>query len=168
MFNVENIIKILPTGKKFHDSNGLVMIPQGYHEGGDDNMSSIDAYVSTKNQPDFEYKYDKEFYGVEKKPSELNKEKWDSIRRGNKNSVQITRNDVIKLRDLVSRFHKRKLSNYLVVVDDKKNYQLITIKDKDRYKIPDSAIIGDLPYLSDVFINKKQVDDRRYIEKLNK
>lgn len=169
MFNVDRIVKIIPTGKKFHDSNGLVMIPAGYHEGGDDNMSSVDAYVSTKNQPDFEYKYDKEFRGAEMQPDDVNKAKWNSIRRGNKNRKKITANDVIKLRDLASKFHKKSIGNYLIVIDDKDNFQLITIKDRERYNIPDTAIVGDLPYLYDSLVGKKRpVDDRKYKQKLDK
>lgn len=169
LFRVDKITKVLPIGKKFHDSNGLVMIPPGYHEGGDDNMSSIDAYVSTKTQPDFEYKYDKDFHGAEKSPHEQQKLRWDSIRRGNKNKKRIGPDEVIKLRNLVTKFHKKSIGNYLIAIDDKDNFQLITIKDRERYNIPDTAIVGDLPYLYDSLVGKKQpVDDRKYKQKLDK
>lgn len=169
LFRIDKITKVLPIGKKFHDSNGLVMIPAGYHEGGDDNMSSIDAYVSTKTQPDFEYKYDKGFYDDKMQPDDINKAKWDSIRKGNKNRKQITPNEVIKLRNLVTKFHKKSVGNYLVVIDDKNNFQLISTKDREKYKIPDTAIVGDLPYLYDSLVGKKQpVDDRKYKQKLDK
>jgi len=169
LFRIDKITKILPIGKKFHDSNGLVMIPAGYHEGGDDAMSSIDAYVSTKTQPDFKYKYDKDFYGVEKSPDDLQKLRWDSIRSGNKNRKRISTNEVIKLRNLATKFHKKSIGNYLVVIDNINNFQLITRKDKEKHNIPDTAIVGDLPYLYDSLIGKKQpIDDRKYKQKFDK
>lgn len=169
MFRVDKISKILPIGKKFHDSNGLVMIPSGYHEGGDDDMSSIIAYVSTKKEPDFTYKYDKDFYGDLDTTKDSRVKKWDSIRRGNKNSRNLNTDDVIKLKDLATKFYKKKMGNYIVVIDDLKNYHLVTSNDISKFNIPDSAIIGDLPYLYDKYIGSKSgVDDRNYKNKLDK
>jgi len=169
MFRLDKIEKIFPTGKKFNDSNGLVMIPAGYHEGGDKDMSSITAYVSTKNQPDFEYKYDKEFHGDEKTKNDLTKEKWDSIRRGNKAKRKITANDVVKLRDIASNVYKKSRGSFLVVIDDKNNFQLIPAGDKDKKNIPDAAIIGTLSYLYDSLVkNNTPVNDKFFRDKLDK
>lgn len=152
MFRLDKISKVYPIGKKFNDVNGLVMIPAGYHEGGDDDMSTIIAYVSTKTQPDFEYKYDKDFYGNEKKKSEITMQKWDSIRRGNKNNRKINAQDVIKLKDIASNVYKKGINSFLVVIDDKKNYQLVSVVDKDKKNIPDSAIVGSLANLYDTLV----------------
>ena len=149
MFRVDKISKILPIGKKFHDSNGNVMIPAGYHEGGDDNMTSIEAYVSTKTKPDFEYRYDKTAPPADTTGQES---KWDSIRKGNKNRKKITSNDVIKLRDLASKFHKKSLSNYVVVIDDRNNFQLVTANEVKTKNIPETAIVGSLSYLYDSIV----------------
>lgn len=162
MFRLDKISKIYPIGKKFHDSNGLVMIPAGYHEGADKDMSSIDAYVSTKKEPDFEYKYDKEFYGQELSKTDVNKLRWDSIRRGNKNNRKITATDVVKLRDIASNVYKKGHGNFLVVIDDKNNYQLITTTDKDKKNIPDTAIVGSLPYLYDTLVKKNTPADNKF------
>ena len=122
MFRVDKISKIYPTGVKFHDENGLVKIPAGYHEGGDDDMTSIEAYVSTKTEPDYKEKYDSEFQGDVKSKTEQLKIKWDSIRRGNRNSRKMTADDVIKLRDIASRVFKKKHGNLVVAIDDRNNY----------------------------------------------
>ncbi len=169
LFRVDKISRVLPIGKKFVDSNGLVMIPAGYHEGGDDNMSSIDAYVSTKKEPDFDYKYDKEFYGApESTPQDVKKAKWQSIRMGNKNKKQITANDITKLSDLANRFYKKKRSNFLVVVDDKNNYQLVTPAQIETAKktygieIPDQAILGTLSNLYDRIVRANVPADNKF------
>jgi hypothetical protein len=162
MFDLSKITKMYPTGKKFNDSNGLPMIPAGYHEGGDDDMTSIIAYVSTKNEPQFDYKYDKEKQIDMIPKKDRNKEKWDSIRRGNKNSREITANDIIKLRDIASRVHKKAHGNYLVVIDDKNNFQLIQSKDKEKQNIPDIAVVGSLPYLYDNIVKKNAPPDDKF------
>ncbi len=166
MFRVDKISKILPIGKKFHDSNGLVMIPAGYHEGGDDDMVSIEAYVSTRTKPDVDIKYDKTT------PSTGMPDKdamWDSVRRGNKNKKKITSNDVIKLRDIASKFHKKGLSRYVVVIDDKNNFQLATANEIKRYGVPETAIVGSLPYLYDSIVKgNAPADDSFFNDMKNK
>lgn len=169
MFRVDKISKLYPIGKKFNDENGLVLIPAGYHEGNDDDMVSIDAYVSTKTEPDFEYKYDKEFRGDVKSRTDQLKAKWDSIRRGNKNTRKITADDVVKLRDIASRVFKKKHGSLIVTIDDRNNFQLVSLVDKDKQNIPDSAIVGSLPQLYDSLVNvsKKPDDDAFFKSKLS-
>lgn len=164
MFRLDKISKVYPIGKKFNDSNGLVMIPAGYHEGGDDDMSSIIAYVSTKSEPDFEYKYDKEFYGDKLKKSDIAKEKWDSIRAGNKNSRKITAQDVTKLKNIASNVYKKGIGSFYVVIDNKKNYQLIYAKDKDKQNIPDNAIVGSLSNLYDTLVKNNAATDNKFFD----
>lgn len=159
MFRLDKIQKVYPTGKKFEDVNGLVMIPAGYHEGGDDDMTNVIAYVSTKKEPDFDYKYDKEVHGNVISKTEQNKAKWDSIRRGNKNSKKITRDDVRKLSDIASNVLKKGKGSFSVVIDDKQNYQLVTPKDIEKQNIPDSAVVGGLANLYDTFYNTNKHDN---------
>ena len=145
------------------------MIPAGYHEGGDDDMTSIIAYVSTKTEPDFDYKYDKEQQPDVISRTDRDKVKWDSIRRGNKNKKQITANDVVKLRDIASRVQKTAHGSYLVVIDDKNNFQLMLTKNKDKQNIPDQAIVGSLPYLYDSLVKKNApADDKFFNDVKNK
>jgi hypothetical protein len=162
MFNLDKISKVYPTGKKFNDSRGGPMIPAGYHEGGDDNMTSIIAYVSTKDEPDFDYKYKKDVEIDKISKGDRDKAKWDSIRRGNKNAVKITADDVVKLRDVASRVQKTAHGSYLVVIDDKNNFQLMLAKDKDKQNIPDIAIVGSLPYLYDSLVKKNTSADTKF------
>lgn len=169
MFRVDKITKAYPIGKRFHDENNLVMIPSGYHEGGDDDMAEVIAYVSTKKEPDFDYKYDKEFTGQATSRRDLRKQKWDSIRRGNKEKKKITADDVKKLRDIASNVYKKNRGNLLVVIDDKNNFQLIDIKDKEREQIPDTAIVGGLPNLYDTLVKgTAPADDKFFKNTLNK
>jgi len=159
MFRVDRISSVYPIGKKFNDSNGLPMIPPGYHEGGDDDMTSVIASVSTKTEPDFDMKYDRDLEVDKVSRGDLDKEKWDSIRRGNKNKKQITADDVVKLRDVASRVQKTAHGSYLVVIDDKNDFQLMLAKDKDKQNIPDIAIVGSLPYLYDSLVKKNAPPD---------
>lgn len=162
MLRLDKISKIYPTGKKFIDSNGLVMIPAGYHEGGDDDMTSIISYVSTKKEPDFNYKYDKEPSGDNLKRTDISKLKWDSIRRGNKNAKKITSQDITKLSNIASNVLKKSKGSQLVVIDDKNNFQLISIADKERQNIPDSAIVGGLANLYDTLVKQNATPDQKF------
>jgi hypothetical protein len=163
LFRLDKISKVYPIGRKFDDENGNVMIPAGYHEGGDANMTSIKAFVSTKKQPDLDYKYDKEFTGDIQTKKQTIAQKWDSIRKGNSNSKKITASDVTKLGDIVSRILKKKKSDYLVAIDDRGNFRLITGNEKQKNNIPDTAIVGGLSHLYDTLVNQnKSADDTFY------
>ncbi len=168
MFRLDKISKIYPIGKKFNDSRGGPLIPAGYHEGGDDDMVSIDAYVSTKDEPDFEYRYKKDFEGDIKSRTDQRKAKWDSIRRGNRNSRKITADDVVKLRDIASRVFKKAHGSLLVTIDDRDNFQLVSVKDSEKQNIPDIAVVGSLPQLYDSLVNaNKTPDDGFFKSKLS-
>jgi len=155
LFRLDRISKVYPTGKKFHDENGLVMIPSGYHEGGDDDMINIIAYVSTKKEPDFEYKYDKGFYDKNIPKTDVLKQKWNSIRRGNKYKKKITANDVIKLSNIASNVYKKNKNKFLIAIDDKNDFHLINVEDKEKHEIPDIAIVGNLSDLFNSLVKKE-------------
>ena len=168
MFDISKISHVYPIGKKFNDSRGGPMIPAGYHEGGDDDMTSVIAYVSTKDEPDFDYKYKKDVEIDKISKTDRNKAKWDSIRRGNKNTKKITADDVVKLKDIASRIQKTAHSSYLVVIDDKNDFQLMLAKYRDKQNIPDIAIVGSLPYLYDTLVKgSAPADDTFFKNKLN-
>jgi len=169
LFDVAKITKAYPIGKKFNDSNGKPMIPAGYHEGGDDAMTSIIAYVSKSDDFQAPQKIDREFSGETSPRAESYKQKWDSIRNGNKNNRKITSDDVAKLSDLATRVYKTKKGSYLVVIDDKNNFQLMLVKDKDKQNIPDTAIVGSLPYLYDSLVKgNAPADDKFFNDMKNK
>lgn len=162
MFRMDKIQKIYPTGKKFIDSNGLVMIPLGYHEGGDDGMTNIIAYVSTKKEPDFDYKYDKTQQGDTLNKNQVATAKWDSIRRGNNQSRKINSDDIVKLSNIASNVYKKGKGTFTVVIDDKKNYQLVTNKDIESKNIPDTAIVGGLANLYDTIVKKNVEPENKF------
>jgi hypothetical protein len=164
MFRVDKISQILPIGRKFVDSNGNVMIPSGYREGDDDNMTSIIAYVSTDREP--EEKITHAFDAAVGEPEQTSGINWNSIARGNKNRRKITKYDVETLSRLATKFHKRSKGNYVVVIDDKNQFQLLTQNQlnssaKKGITIPDNAIVGRLSNLYDTLVRGKNepVDD---------
>ena len=164
MFRVDKISQIYPTGVKFNDERGGPLIPAGYHEGGDDDMSTVLAYVSTKDEPDVDYKFDREreITGDVKTDKERTEAKWNSIKRGNGYAHKISAEDVIKLRDLASRVVKKKHSNFLVAVDERGGYHLITPKQKEAHQVPESAILGSLPHLYDSVVNANKTPDSTF------
>jgi len=164
MFRLDRISKVYPIGKKFNDSNGLPMIPPGYHEGGDKDMVDIYASISTKTEPDFDMTYDKDQEIDKVSRADRDKEKWDSIRRGNKNKKEITADDVVKLRDVASRVQKTAHGKYLVVIDDMNNFLLMLAKDREKQNIPDQAIVGSLPYLYDSLVKKDAPTDDKFFD----
>jgi hypothetical protein len=168
MFRLDKISKMYPTGKKFHDENGNVKIPAGYHEGGDDDMASIKAYVSTKTEPDIDVKYDRERAVEPVSTTDKMKQKWDAIRKGYTRNYNVTSEDIVKLRDIASRVYKKGHGNFLVAIDSGNNLHLITPEQKQKQNIPDTAVYGSLPYLYDSLVNaSKTPDDRFFKNKLS-
>ncbi len=168
MFRVDKISKIYPTGVKFNDERGGPLIPAGYHEGGDDDMVGQPiAFVSTKDEPDVDFKFDRERQYKDDDVRTTDQQiqaKWDSIKRGNRTAHKISAEDVIKLRDLASRVIKKKHSNFMVAVDERGSYHLITPKQKETHQIPDVAILGSLPHLYDSVVNANKTPDSTFFK----
>jgi len=88
-------------------------------------MVSIIAYVSTKTQPEKNSRhYDLNQQNIISR-TDRNKERWDSIRRGNKNSRKITADDVTNLVHLATKVQKTAKGKYLVVINDRKEFMLM-------------------------------------------
>ena len=152
LFRLDKISHVFPIGRKFNNSDGSPMIPPDYNEGADKDMSKVEYWVSTSNEPKY-VKRHPAFSGDTLSKADVKKEKWDSIRAGNKNNAKITADDVRKLNTLASHVQKTSRGKYLVVVDDKNNFQLMLAKDKDKQQIPDIAIVDTLPHLIDSLLN---------------
>lgn len=166
MFRLDKISKVYPTGKRFNDSKGGPMIPAGYREGSDADMTSIIAYISTKDTPDFEYEFGKERV-VDKVPRvDRDKAKWDGIRRGYADRVKVTPQDITKLSDIASNVLKKGKGSFLVAVDDKENFQLITPKQRDDNKIPDVAIVGGLANLYDTMVKANAPTNKAFFDNI--
>jgi len=155
MFRLDRIEKIYPTGRKFNNPDGTVKIPPEYKEGSDKNMTSIIAYVSSKTEPDFVPK--------EVIPTTGEKRtKWTNFNRGNRNNRKITANDVAKLRDIASRIYKKKLGSFLVAINNNDEFELIDVRDKD--KVPELAIVGNLPNLYSTLVKTNVPADNKFFD----
>jgi hypothetical protein len=160
MFRLDKIEKIYPTGKKFHKSDGTVMIPPDYKEGSDADMSSIIAWVSSKTEPETVKRE------VEPAVAGQKRTKWDNFSRGNKNNRKIEAGDVVKLRDIASRIYKKAIGNFIVVINNNNEFDIIEVKDKT--KVPTEAIVGNLPNLYDTLVKKNApVNDKFFKDKSN-
>jgi len=166
MFSLDKISHVYPIGTRFNNKDGSVMTPPDYHEGGDKDMSDIKYYVSTSNQSDYVgYHAGQPHTGGTMTRADLNKEKWDSVRAGNKNKIKITADDVRKLNRLATHVQKTARGKYLVVINDKNEFQLMLAKDKDKQNIPDVAIIDTLPHLIDSLVDTSAPVDTGFINK---
>ena len=144
LFRLDKIEKLYPTGKKFNNSDGSVMIPPKYKEGSDANMTSIIAYVSTSTEPIEPPEV------TSPEAVKIKTNKWDNFIRGNKNNRKINADDVVKLRDIASRIYKEKIGSFLVVINNNNDFEIVNIKNKD--KVPENAIIGGLANLYDTLV----------------
>jgi len=141
MFRLDKISSSYPTGKKFNNRDGTVMIPPKYSEGSDANMSGIIAYVSTKTEPEF----------VPRTPAERPEVgRWKRFANANIEHRKITADDVVKLYDVAKRVYKKSAGKYLVVINDNDEYELIDTSQKNY--IPPKAIVGNLPNLYDTLV----------------
>ena len=167
LFRVDKISKVYPIGKKFHDSEGNVMIPPGYRADSDKNIDVTSGhFVSRLKQPEINYLPSKYQGTPDKTRYDLIQQKWNSIRNGDKNRRKITPNDVNKLRHIASNVYKKNRGSFYVVIDNKNNFQLMQIKDKEKQGIPDKAIVGTLTHLYDTMVNPVQ-SDKLYRDNLN-
>jgi len=156
LFRLDKIERIYPIGKNFVDNNNNVLVPPKYNEGGDKDMKSIIAFVSTKDKPPI----DREEPVTKLEPEET---KWDRFENADKERRKIIDSDVIKLRDIASRVYKKRHSDFLVAINNKNEYELVNIRNKD--KIPEKAVVGSLPYLYAEYVKKEPTDNKFYEKK---
>lgn len=141
LFRVDKISHMYPIGKKFNDENGNVIIPPKYREGADEQMGGgIIAYVSTKTT------------GIEppaaqKQPSAFDAQanKFKRFYNANAKNRNITAADVQKLVDITKRVMKKSINNFLVVINNKNEFEAQPITYKDKF--PPEAIVGNLSSL---------------------
>jgi hypothetical protein len=143
MFRLDKISSSYPTGKKFNNADGTVMIPPKYKEGSDANMSNIIAYVSTKKEPEF----------VPRTPTTRpDGGRFKRFANANKEHRKITPDDVMKLYDIAKRVYKKSAGKYLVVINDNDEYELLDANQKNN--IPEKAVVGNLPNLYDTLVKR--------------
>lgn len=156
MFRLDKIGSALPTGQRFNNRDGTVIIPPDYKEGSDKDMSSIKVYVSTKRQPDF----------VPRTPSERpERGRYKRFVNANTANRRITADDIVKLYDIAKRVYKKAANRYIVAINDDDMYELIDVGQKNY--VPQNAIVGNLPNLYDSLVNTTKPDEKSYNDKLN-
>jgi hypothetical protein len=140
MFRTDKISYAYPTGKKFNNPDGTVMIPPKYKEGSDADMTSIIAYVSSKTEPEFVSR------DVSARPKVG---RWKKFIHANKDQVTLTDNDIKYLYSNAKNVQKKAAGQFFVAVDDEDNIYLVNMKNKNVF--PKNAIVGDLMQL---YVNK--------------
>jgi hypothetical protein len=156
LFRLDKISSVYPTGKKFNDRRGNVLIPPKYNEGGDSDMTNIIAYVSSKTEPEF----------VEKIPTErpIKGGRWKRFANANKNNKKFGEDDVKNLYGIAKKVYKKSAGQYIVAINDNDEYELIDVKMKNN--IPQNAFVGYLPNLYDTLVKSKSTDDKFFTNSL--
>ena len=148
LFLVNNITEVLPTGLKFVDDNGKVIIPPKYKET-DEQIPTAIAMISisqpqvmqTKGidslaEPDvIAQKVDKSAFA----PQAKRFKDFYNVQAKNK---RITKDTLQSLYDMIKRVRHKSPNNYLVVIDKSGNFRTINVTQKD--KIPQDIIVGNL------------------------
>lgn len=172
LFLVHNITQVLPTGKRFVDANGKVMIPPKYKET-DKFIPSAVAKISisqpkmvqTKgmdslNEPDIvAHKVDKSVF-------EPQAEKFKDFYNVTKKNKKITKDNVRGLYDMIRIQKKKSPNNYLVAIDKNGDFQAVLVSQKD--KIPQDVIVGNLMTLYDSMVRPPVSQDaemKKFVEK---
>jgi hypothetical protein len=154
LFRVDRISNVYPTGRKFVDDEGHVIIPPKYKEGSDKQMGGgIIAYVSSTTpslraktggagQPDV----------IGRKVSAFNTQtdKWQRFYNANKVNRKETAADIQKLHKIVKGMWKKKPNNFLVVINKKNEFEAIPVESK--HKVPPESIVGNLSSLYDKLV----------------
>lgn len=146
LFLIDNITSAYPTGKKFEDNNGNVMIPPLYNQN-DKQMSSIVASISAN--PEKEIQASGETSAFKTQTSKL-----QSFYNANINNRKINKIDVENLVNIAKRVMKKPINNFFVAIDDKNNFVLKDVKTKNTF--PRNAIVGDLTSLYNQHVLKNQ------------
>lgn len=163
MFRLDRIEQIYPTGQRFVDGDGNVIFPPKYNKSGDNDMSSIIFQVTDRKEPDTERDY---------RPSDLKitqkreKKDWSVFQRGNANRKQITPEEISYFQKIARDISKKGISAFFIAINDRDEFELID--EKNRNKVPQQAIVGNLSRLYDKEVRKqpdvaadKYHDDKR-------
>lgn len=158
LFRVDRIASIYPTGKKFTDNNGKVLIPDTYKDVDSVIPNPIAAVTRTPEKvvqttgADSITKPDV----VAQKVSAFDDQttKWQRFYNANKGNRDATARDIQILYDQATKIYKMARSRFLVAINQKNEFELIDVKNKD--KIPPESIVGTLTNLYDKLVRKNQ------------
>jgi hypothetical protein len=158
LFRVDKIASIYPTGKKFTDNEGNVLIPNTYKDTDSDIPNPIATVTRTPEKVvqttgmDSISKPDVVAQKVSAFDNQTNK--WQRFYNANKGNRDATANDISKLYNQATKVYKMASSKFLVVINKKNEFELLDIKNKD--KVPPETIVGNLPNLYDTLVRKNQ------------
>jgi len=147
MFRLDKIASAYPTGKKFNNSDGSVMIPPKYKEGSDANMTNIDVYVSSKQEPQAVPRT-----ATTTAPARPEAGRWKRFANANKERRKINADDIKNLYDIAKRVYKKSAGKYIVAINDKNEYELVDANQKNY--LPANAVVGSLPNLYDTLVKQ--------------
>ena len=150
LFLVDNISSAYPTGVKFNDKNGQVMIPPGYKEHDADMTGGIIASISANPEREIQARNDSGMTATQQKVP-----RYEKFKNANINNRKITKKDVLGLYDIATRVMKKSINRFFVSIDDQNYYYL---QDKNiKPKFPQNAIVGDLDALYDKYVRKPTI-----------
>lgn len=146
LFLVDNITSAYPTGKKFNDINGNVMIPPLYNEN-DEQMTNIVASISATPDKEIQAKDSGDTSVFKTQTS-----KWQSFNNANVNSRKPKAVDIENLANIAKKVMKKSINNYFVAINDKNEFSIQDVRVKSKF--PQNAIVGDLANLYDKLVRK--------------
>ena len=158
LFTVDKISKIYPTGDKFEDDDGNVLIPPKYREDGDDQMGGGRiAWVSTQQLKIGFAKAgatDEPTVVPKPEPEVPQQKRWKPFYNANAARRPMNAATIQKLYDIAMNVRKEKTGDLFVAVDDKNKYHFRPETIRDRF--PQNAIVGNLKQLYDELVLKNR------------
>lgn len=146
LFLVDNITSAVPTGKRFVDAQGNVLIPPGYKQNDADMTGGIVASVTGGKEP---------MKNV--LPTTKTKvPRWEKYKNANKNNRKITKQDVLNLNDIAKRVYKKPLTDFFVAIDNSNNFNLQDVRTKAKF--PQNAYVDDLVNLNNRLVTNTPVN----------
>jgi hypothetical protein len=160
LFRLDRISSLYPTGKRFIDKEGNVMIPPLYNEN-DKQMTSIIASVSVTPEKsvqtkdlDVVSKPDITMQKGKKSDFDVQTARFKQFYNANKNKREATARDIENLYNIAKKVMKKSPNRFFVAISDKGDFQLVDVKNKPNF--PENAIVGDLTALYSKYVLSSQ------------
>lgn len=161
LFRVDKISSLYPTGNKFVDAEGNVIIPPKYREGSDAQMGGGIIQFVSKGRADVETSGEKSIdepnvsvQKADKTAIDPDTMKPEEFAGANKAGRKPTALDIEKLYKIAKKVMKRAPGSLFVAIDKNNYFKLKNIRIKDRFK--PEMIVGDLMTLYDALVKKEQ------------
>ena len=174
LFRLDRISYFYPTGKRFMDKEGNIMIPPLYNQK-DKGMISIVTSITpptTKNVVDTDnldniVKPNIIKQKLKKSEFDTQTSRFKQFYNVGKHVRDITVNDVNDLYNVVKKVMKKSPNNYMVLIDNNGDFHLSPIANKKN--VPKEAIVGDLSALhSRLVVGDKNIrpEEQNFINKI--